>query len=571
MRIAILQIGSRAGAFEPTVDRMLDRAAAVAAQGAELAVFPLPLLTGPNPGGFTQEEGCALDLEAALSRLAAAAPLPLVVPMVVSSPSGTAYETALVRDGAVERLVADAADPARPAGFTLSGVDFGVACDRWALDDVARGAGSFDVVLYLSPYGCNTNDESSALAPSVGDGLFEQEARGADAWLVAVGGVGGYDEQVFCGGSFVMAPWGELAAAAPSFVEASLACDVDVVSEGPLASPAAPPPYQRLPFLWDALALSVRDLVAKAGLEGAALELDGGLRSAALAALLVDALGPTRVRAVIGCDDRKALEDARALARNLRISAEEVPEARALSEAGLGAADLARALVAARCREGRLAHASHADKTGLALEPWREAAGGCAVVPFGDVYRTDLVELARHRNAVSPVIPRRSLRRLDVPELGADVAPMAPVALLNSVDAVLLLHVERRMGVTSIAQERRLGALAEAVVSRVQGTEALRRAIPACPVVSDRTLAERDWPLDCAWTDRMRDPAELEAAAPPEDAPGLAAPAAPRPAATEPSAATLEELGNLLRDLFSGTSGGEDDDGLFDSGLFSRN
>ena len=121
------------------------------------------------------------------------------------------------------------------------------------------------------------------IAKEAFDFLADAEATGA--WIVGAGAVGSYDSQVFCGSSFVLAPWGELAAQAPSLEESLLVCDVDPSAEGPLAEPLTPEVYDGTLLAWGALARGLSDACERVGLDGACVLVDGGLGSAVVAAL----------------------------------------------------------------------------------------------------------------------------------------------------------------------------------------------------------------------------------------------------------------------------------------------
>ena len=444
MKIAVAQMNTRAGDFDATVERMLAYGRRAKSLGADLLVFPVPALMGLEPGALTQAEAYVADAAEAMAKLTHGLEVPSLVPFMFDTDGMTASDVALVRDGETIPLafatwlsgagdqgvsalaqnireasgtqnlademidLAEEVGPASsalgPAVVQISGVDVGIALTYDDLDSFALGDAAADVVCYLPMDGFNTDDEASCLAPAVADGCFLSEASEANSWLVAANAVGAYEDAVYCGGSFVLSPWGELAAAAPSFVEDLLVCDVDVLSEGPLAEAARPAGYDRSRFLWDACALATRDQVEKRGLAGAAVVLDGTLSSAAVAALAVDALGPMRVSALVCTQDGPSLADARATARSLRIrdvdelSARELERAVTMLGGEADASELAAGLVQARlgsmARAGSLLALSADDKTSLAVGLGEGSpAPVCradAFAPFGDVYRSDV-------------------------------------------------------------------------------------------------------------------------------------------------------------------------------------
>ena len=434
-----------------------------------------------------------------------------------------------VARGIRERLDADArlgdagGQAARlidPAVIEVGGAHVGVALSLGDLDAFCAGDLDADVICLMPVDGYDTDDETTSLAPAVSDGCFVPEAADADAWLAVAGASGAYEDMVYCGGSFVMAPWGELAAAASSFGEELLVCDVDVRSEGPLAEPVAPPAYDRATLLWRSAATSVRDQVNKRGLSGVALVVDGSLASAATAAVAVDAVGPLRVHALVWAEE-DALADARELVRNLRIRDVDELSARGLEVAaealgGDGEEGVVSSLVETRlgtlAAAGELLALSCADKTMLAVGTGALAATpvvrACAFAPFGDVYRSDVAAAARKRNAVSPVIPAGCLARLRVPTgLGLEQAAQTDELRLSELDALLLLRIERGAGAGELAGSR-LGEQGVALVlERLRALEAWRRQGPAYPVVSARSLGEAQRPAMDAWKDRPADEA----------------------------------------------------------------
>ena len=544
MKIAIAQMNSTPGAFDATVSAMAAYGRRAEELGADLLVFGAPVLMGPDPMGLAANEAYLLDATRALGALAEQIGVPALVPYTSNITGVPTYDVAYVRDGAAvpisltsmldaigpgsvdavargirERLDADArlgdagGQAARlidPAVIEVGGVHVGVALSLGDLDA--------DVICLMPVDGYDTDDETTSLAPAVSDGCFVPEAADADAWLAVAGASGAYEDMVYCGGSFVMAPWGELAAAASSFGEELLVCDVDVRSEGPLAEPVAPPAYDRATLLWRSAATSVRDQVNKRGLSGVALVVDGSLASAATAAVAVDAVGPLRVHALVWAEE-DALADARELVRNLRIRDVDELSARGLEVAaealgGDGEEGVVSSLVETRlgtlAAAGELLALSCADKTMLAVGTGALAATpvvrACAFAPFGDVYRSDVAAAARKRNAVSPVIPAGCLARLRVPTgLGLEQAAQTDELRLSELDALLLLRIERGAGVGELAGSR-LGEQGVALVlERLRALEAWRRQGPAYPVVSARSLGEAQRPAMDAWKDRPAD------------------------------------------------------------------
>ena len=539
MKIAIAQINTRGGDFEATLAKIVACDAMAQTAGADLLVFPAPTLMGTDPMALAENPAYIADLTDALGRIAANVATPALVPFVAGLTGTPSPEAALVKGGSVmpvsiAGLVSSlgamglSGMPAAgqgapmplsvPSVVDVNGVDVGVAFTFDDLDAFAAGEVAADVICFIPFDGFNTDDEASCMAPSVADGCFTADAKDADSWIVAANAAGGWEDQVYVGGSFVMAPWGELAAVARSFTDDFLVCEIDVLSEGPLVEPVPAPAYDRARILWDAAALATRDFATKLERAGVSVVADGTLASAATVALAVDALGPMRVHALV-TGEGEALADARELVRNLRIrdvdelgSRELEKAAEALGADGSGpmTAGLVQARLGAWAREANLLVLSCADKTALAVgaddDVPAPAAYAESFAPLGDVYRSDVARIARHRNTVSPVIPAGSLARFDVPRgLGLEELAISDELRASELDAALLLHIERGAGLTELASGKWGEAGAAHLLERVADGALARRQGPIYPVLSSRSLAEAQGPVTDGWRDRLRE------------------------------------------------------------------
>ena len=524
MKIAIAQMATRAGDLDTTVNRMLGYARSASEQGAQLVVFPMAALTGPVPAELSDQEGFLLDLSEALALLCDEAPCPCIVPVVAEIDGVPAYEALLVRDGDVTPLKTtallehdmaggpdtdgqDAPAPDLPE-FEVAGMRFGLAFTYEDLDDYDDFEFDVNAIIFLSGYGYAVDDPSSALGAALSEARFKADVETCGAWMVGVGSVGGYGSQVFSGSSFVLAPWGELAAQAPAYEEALLVCDIDASSEGPLERPLSPQVYDQNLALWGALSLGLSDFVSMVGTNGAALVLDGSLASSLLATLASDALGPTNVHALLASAPDAAAACAE-LVRSLRIDA--VPLARGTLPADdpVLAADLLQAHLASLARSTGALPLSAVDKTALALDDLLARTSAAALAPFGDVYRTDLVELAHLRNTISPVIPAALRDSFDVVDVqGVDKIAASKVQQAEFVDFVLASHVEWGKGLTDVLDAQGHADVALRVLERYAANELSRRLAPPVLLVSSRSLADASKPLGFAWRDRRRERTE---------------------------------------------------------------
>lgn len=517
MRIAIAQMGTRAGDFEGTAGRMVELSRRAADQGVDLLVFPAPALCGVSPVSYSDREGFLLDLAECLLGLVEDLACPCLVPVLADLEGAPLPEAMLVADGSIVplRLAAylgavsgggadDDADAHPLPEVEFAGARLGVAFTYDDLDDYDDYDYDVDVIVYLSGYGFATDDVSSALGSSLSEGRFLADAEATGAWIVGAGAVGSYDSQVFCGSSFVLAPWGELAAQAPSLEEALLVCDIDPSGEGPLAEPLTPEVYDGALMAWGVLARGLSDACEQLGGSGACAVVDGSLGSMVTAALATDALGPTNVRLLVLPTGDPATDAAsERLVSALRVPAEGVSR---LDPAGADLAlarDLAQARLAALARRTGAVALGSADKTGLALgDDVRSVAA--QVSPLADLYRSDVVALAHLRNTISPAIPAAAFSSVEVPAVPGLESLASDEVRLEFIDLVLSSYVEWELSVSDIVAERGRPEAVRAVVSLMRASEWRRPAHGLTIALTSKTLAEARAPRGLAWSDRVR-------------------------------------------------------------------
>lgn len=558
MNIALAQIDMRLGDIEGICSRIADQVRLAAEQGAQLLCVPAPLLGGVLPGALTEYANYEHDVIRALVALASqveATGVVCLVPAIVPYDGGSLFEVFMIREGRVvpTRLTlaqfrGDGGAAWVPPVFDVAGTRVAVTFDL--ARDITELPTGCDLVVFFQVSGFDMTDETTAAVASVSDGGFRDEVARAGVWMACMAPVGGFDEAAYTGGSFVMDDSGRVVAAAPCFAESLL---VQEVRRG-CALPALPehelPSYNREEWLWEALRLHLRDTLAARGFARAVVPLAGDLPSSLLAVLAVDALGPRNVfglmvegpEAITPAEEthsRERAELAREVAANLHIrvverevgesvcllgrDAETAGATRREHEAWLNRKLAALCLTDTACMQDAAA-LSPLTKTDAALRP--DAAGsdveGAVLAPFGDVYLTALEFLARVRNRASVVLPARLVCLRAVEESMTEVARDAALscsrgdadrdriaALLTSlepaqVDGVLEAHVDRNLSFEDIPLSERSPEATALLLMLVRCGEAARRLLPALPVVSARSFAERAWPASLAWSDLGR-------------------------------------------------------------------
>ena len=436
----------------------------------------------------------------------------------------------VVRDGKIEQTYAKRELPnyqvfderryfvpgSKPCVFEVEGVKVGVlVCeDAWfatpARDTAAAGA-QLLAVINASPFhlGKGTEREATMRARVVETGLP----------LVYAHLVGGQDEVVFEGRSFALAADGSVAARAPAFVEKLVYALVES-AQGAIKITAEVAPERTLEAdLWDALVLGVRDYVGKNGFPGALLGLSGGIDSALVRAIAVDALGADEVRTVMMPSPYTAdisWIDARDMAARMGVRYDEIsikPQfeafkaALATEFAGLPE-DTTEENLQARIRGTLLMALSNKFgaivlTTGNKSEMstgyctlYGDMAGGFAVIK--DVAKTRVFDLARWRNANDPYgtcaspIPERIITRPPSAELRPDQKDQDSLPPYEVLDAIVARYMENDEPIESIIASGFARADVERVTRLIKLNEYKRRQAPVGIRVTRRSFG-KDW------------------------------------------------------------------------------
>jgi NAD+ synthase (glutamine-hydrolysing) len=336
MRLALCQINATVGDIAGNAERILSGLRRARDAGAELVLFPELSLTGYPPEDLLLREHFLADARAALEDLAREVHGTTVA--IVGFPelaeSRVYNAAAVLADGAVQSIYRKlhlpnygVFDEQRyfTAGSSGATVDVGghrvgltVCEDLWqtglpATEEVHAGARLL-VNISASPYHAGKGAERER--------LFAQRAVESHAHVAFCALVGGQDELVFDGHSFVLDPTGATIARAVQFAEDLLVCDLDAENNR-LRKPIAPVEAE----VYAALRLGLHDYVEKNGFSGVVLGLSGGIDSALVACLATDALGAERVNVAImpsPYSSTATQSDAHALAAALGVRVHEL-------------------------------------------------------------------------------------------------------------------------------------------------------------------------------------------------------------------------------------------------------
>ena len=543
LRVGICQLNLTVGDLDGNVERMLAALAEVTERGGDVAVFPELAVSGYPPEDLLAKPRFALDCQAALEKIAAATGrCAAVVGLPASGERGELFNAAAVcADGAVIGIERKAHLPnygvfdeqrhfsagTPEALFDIAGVAVGISIceDIWidggAVEQLVAGGAELIVNLNASPYNVGKLEERL--------GVLRRRIERTGRPVVYVNLVGGQDELLFDGRSLVLDAGGSVTAAAQAFAEEVLTVDVEVGRRGgsarlggpalrriavsdrpavmPVPLPATPPAARLEPAdeIHAALVLATRDYVTKNGFTDVCVGLSGGIDSSLVAVIAGDALGPERVHGVLMPSRHSSdhsVTDAELLCDNLGIEGRLIgiePAHHAVEQmlapafAGL-APDLAEENVQSRIRAVVLM--ALANKFGwlvLTTGNKSEAAVGYstlygdsagAFAPIADIWKLQVYELARRRNAVAgrALIPERVLAKAPSAELRPDQRDSDSLPPYESLDPVARAFVEGDKTVGELIAAgadpelvRRVGRLVDAAeYKRRQGPPGVR-------------------------------------------------------------------------------------------------
>lgn len=530
LRIVMAQIDLRVGDIPGNAQKIID--ASLRARDefkAHAIVFPELALTGYPPEDLLLRPGFQLMVLEYLERVKLEVRGIDVILGYPQDASGGRYNTAsLLRDGQTiatvhkqhlpnysvfdEKRYFESGDGA--CVVEIAGVPVGITIceDIWmpapALS--ARKAGAQLLVnINASPFHVGKGGEREA--------VVRQRVMETSLPVLYVNLVGGQDELVFDGGSFVMNARGEVTQRAPICREGLYLAEFERDMEvRPLRTDLAPLPSE-LENIYQVLVLGVRDYVRTNGFQGAVIGLSGGIDSALTLAIAVDALGADAVEAVMMPSRYTAdmsLEDAEAEARLLGVQYRIIPIEPAfnqflelLAEEFAGTErDATEENIQARCR-GILLMAISNKKRKMVLTTgnksemsvgyatlYGDMAGGFA--PIKDVPKLLVYQLSAYRNSLGEVIPQRVLERPPSAELAPDQKDEDSLPPYTVLDPILQAYVEQDRSIADIIGMGFDADTVRRVAGLVDRNEYKRRQAPPGVRITRRAFGrDRRYPI----------------------------------------------------------------------------
>ena len=527
VKVALAQIDLVVGDIAGNTAKIIEYAQqARDRDAADLVVFPELSVCGYPPEDLLFHAGLRLDVEDAVRRIRDQV---FGIAILIGFPEydeGHIYNAcAVLHDGQVlahyrkHRLPNYAVfDEERyftagkeAAVFTLNGIRIGlnICEDVWSPEPIAasRSAGA-EVVVAIngSPFEKSSQEKREA--------VVQQRIAEVGIPVVYVNHVGGQDELVFDGGSFIMDADGQITYRAAMFEETmdTIVFDGAARAVKPVAASVIEP-GTRVAMVYRALVTGTRDYVTNHGFPGVIVGLSGGIDSALVVAIACDAIGADRVRAVqmpFRYTSAMSQEDSEKQAETFGIQYDVIPIepmydatiAQLQPVLGDTEPDATEENIQARCRGLLLMALSN--KTGRMLLTtgnksemavgyatlYGDMAGGFA--PIRDCSKSLVYELARYRNTLGDAIPERVITRPPSAELRPDQKDSDSLPDYDVLDPILEAFIEQDLSVAEITARGFDRSVVIRVLEMVKRNEYKRRQAPPGVRISSRAFG-RDW------------------------------------------------------------------------------
>ncbi len=542
MRISIAQLNPVVGDIVGNLDRLTEVAERCHGRGTDLVVFPELYLVGYPPRDLLERRRFIDDVEAAVADLARRSTRFAPTGVLFGAPTrtdervgaGLRNSALLVADGEImavrhkallptydvfdEHRYFDPADEIHPIEFRDQILGVSICEDAWNRAELWPDQRLYErePVRELAKQGVTVMINLSASPFYVGKDRVRHDLMAAHASehgvpFTYVNQVGGNDELIFDGGSFLMDGRGRCAIACRHFSE-----DIVTVETSASGADRAGEPLERVASAHDALRLGISDYLRKCGFTRAVIGLSGGIDSAVACALAVRALGSEHVMGVTMPSmhsSEGSVTDSVRLAQNLGIRFEEVaitdiydaymtelgplvPPPPGITEENVQARIRGNILMAISNRHGHIV-LSTGNKSELAVgycTLYGDMSGGLAVL--ADVPKMMVYELAEYINREKEIIPRATIEKPPSAELSPGQTDQDTLPPYEELDAILELYIEEGLPTEQIIAEGFDRETVRQVLERVEQSEYKRRqAAPGLKVTTKAFGTGRRMPI----------------------------------------------------------------------------
>lgn len=533
-KVALAQFSPHIGNIEANVQKMIEQANQAKKQNADIIVFPELSTVGYPAEDLLLRPSISKRTAQAFEQLHTVKDIVMVFGFVNTTEDGQRYNSAAVmKDGQVLGVYNKQNLPNysvfdekryfneghQHLVFEYLGHKFGVLIceDVWSLQTVQQLAQlnvESVLVLNASPYEVGKPQHRIA--------TLQELARQINIHLVYINQVGGQDDLIFDGSSFVINNTGDVVLRAESYKEQVCFIDYEIENKAYKAVTTAPA-LDTMAEIYQALVMATRDYVERSGFPGVILGLSGGIDSALTLAIAVDAIGAEKVQAVMmpyTYTSQISVEDAAEQAKRMGVTfgiAEIHPIVNSFMQTlfpffGNSPTDTTEENLQARARGTLLMGLSNkfgnlvlstGNKSELSVgycTLYGDMVGGFAVLK--DVYKTIVFELAKYRNSLSetPVIPERVITRPPSAELRPDQKDQDSLPAYDVLDAILYAYIEEDQSQDDIIAKGFDKDVVEKIIKLVDHNEYKRRQGAIGPRITSRAFSrERRYPIVNGW------------------------------------------------------------------------
>ena len=533
-KIALAQFSPHIGNIDSNAQRMVEQANEAKKQNADLIIFPELSVIGYPAEDLLLRPNLNKRMQKAFQQLKEVKDIVMVFGFVHQTEEGHRYNSAAVmKDGVVLGIynkhnlpnysVFDEKRYFSPGHqhlvFEYLGHKFGVLIceDIWSINTVKQLSQlNVETILVLnaSPYEVGK--------PQHRVQTLTELSKQLNVHLVYLNQVGGQDDLIFDGSSFIINHDGEVVLQAPSFKEELYYSEFDAEQKRYKKTDPIPA-LDTIAEIYQGLVMATRDYIQRSGFSGVILGLSGGIDSALTLAIAADAIGADKVQAVMmpyTYTSQISVEDATEQARRMGVTfgiAEIHPIVNSFMQTlypffGNAPADATEENLQARARGTLLMGLSNkfgnlvlstGNKSELAVgycTLYGDMVGGFAVLK--DVYKTIVFELAKYRNSLSdtPVIPERVITRPPSAELRPDQKDQDSLPAYDILDAILYAYIEEDQSQSDIIAKGFDKEVVEKVIRLVDRNEYKRRQGAIGPRISSRAFSrERRYPIVNGW------------------------------------------------------------------------
>ena len=521
IKIQIAQINPIVGDIQSNAKKIIDLSIEASDLGAHLVVFPELALTGYPPEDLLLRDGFMDQVKNEVDNLCKA--IPSNISVLFGAPSQSdknLYNSAyLIRDNQIQNIYNKQELPNygvfdEKRYFTPGSDSFVFECqntrigvliceDQWIdrpIRELCQSNVELVISLNASPFQLNKQSERI--------NICQNYALEFGVSFVYINLVGGQDEVVFDGNSFVMNDQGQITLEMPAFEEISMAHN---------DSSLVPKEYSDEATIYSAIVLATRDYIKKNSFSGALIGLSGGIDSALTLAIAVDAIGPENVHAVMmpyQYTSEISLADSKqqALTQGVKFSNVDIHSMvdsfnRSLSDLfENNVVDTTEENIQSRVRGTLLMALSNKHhKIVLATGNKSEMAVGYATLygdmcggfaPLKDISKTMVYRLSKYRNSISEVIPTRVITRPPSAELAPNQVDQDSLPPYDVLDDILFKFVEKKLSVEKIIADGHNSTDVNKITSLILKNEYKRRQSAPGPKVSSNAFGrERRYPM----------------------------------------------------------------------------